>query len=132
MTNYGMFTDEGNGKVETIVFMARNLHETLGYPVEGAWNWAQNELAAADSYAPTCFIGYPEIWAERFPVAHLRYKSKYRSPADLFGLQLHPCRAASSCTRVRYVYSLACAARSQSLRFLVVQMRHRGPTYFAR
>lgn len=53
MTNYGMFTDEGNSKVETIVFMARNLHETLGYPVEGAWNWAQNELANLGNYAET-------------------------------------------------------------------------------
>lgn len=53
MTNYGMFTNEGNAKVENIVTMARNLHENLGYPLEAAWNWAQNELAGLGNYAET-------------------------------------------------------------------------------
>ena len=53
MTNYGMFTDEGNKKVAKIVRMARNLHETQGYPVEGAWNWAENELAMLAIYDET-------------------------------------------------------------------------------
>lgn len=53
MTDYGMFTTEGNQKVEKIVSMARNLHEQLGYSVESAWNWAQNELAGLGNYAET-------------------------------------------------------------------------------
>lgn len=50
---YGMFTDNGNAKVHTIVTMARNLHENLGYPVEAALNWAANELAGLGNYAET-------------------------------------------------------------------------------
>jgi hypothetical protein len=53
MTNYGMFTDEGNAKVQNIVVKARNLHENLGYPLKSAWDWAQNELAGLGNYAKT-------------------------------------------------------------------------------
>ena len=53
MTNYGMFTDEGNGKVETIVFMARTLQEQSGFSVEAAWNYAQDELAMLGDYVET-------------------------------------------------------------------------------
>lgn len=53
MTNYGMFTTEGNQKIAEVVSKARKLHETLGYPVESAWDWAQNELAKLAEYSAT-------------------------------------------------------------------------------
>lgn len=45
MTNYGMFTNEGNAKVEKIVATARTLQKQSGFCVEAAWNYAQDELA---------------------------------------------------------------------------------------
>ena len=50
---YGMFTENGNAKVQDIVTKARNLHENLGFPVEAALNWAANELAGLGNYAET-------------------------------------------------------------------------------
>ena len=50
---YGMFTDNGNAKVHNIVTMARNLSENLGYSIEAALNWAENELAGLGNYAET-------------------------------------------------------------------------------
>jgi len=53
MTNYGMFTNEGNKKVEVIVLTARTLQEESGFCVEAAWNYAQDELAMLGDYAET-------------------------------------------------------------------------------
>jgi hypothetical protein len=41
---FGMFTNEGNAKVEKIVADALNL-KNMGYGVEGAWNWTLNALS---------------------------------------------------------------------------------------
>ena len=41
---FGMFTNEGNAKVEKIVTDALNL-KNMGYGAESAWNWALNALS---------------------------------------------------------------------------------------
>ena len=48
MRDFGMFTQEGNAAVDRLVETARELAGIDGpvNPVEQAWNWLENELAA--------------------------------------------------------------------------------------
>lgn len=43
MTDYGMFTNEGNVKVAEIITKGLNLK--VNYDIETVWNWADDALA---------------------------------------------------------------------------------------